>query len=122
MEQLDHLCKFLHVSILPSSSSQVQKGNYISALNASVNNSTYWIIDSGASDYMIGLSHLFSSYTPCAGNIKVRIADGSFTPIACKGSIVLSNSITLKFVLYVPKLTCNMLSISKLIRDSNYVN
>ena len=109
--------------MLPSSSSsQVQKGNFVSALNVFFNNSTHWITDSGASDHMTGLSHFFSSYTTCASNIKVRIADGSFTPIACKGSIVLSNSITLKFVLYVPKLTCNMLSISKLIRDSNYVN
>ena len=118
-EQLDHLCKFLHVSMLPSSSSQVQKGNYVSALNASVNNSTHWIIDSGASDHMTGLSYLFSSYTPCAGNIKVRIADGSFASIAGKGSVVLSDSITLQSVLHVPKLTCNLLSISKLTRDLN---
>ena len=50
---------------------------------------------------------------------KVRIADGNFLHIAGKGLIKISEGIDLKSVLHVPKLTCNLLSVSKLSRDSN---
>ena len=71
-----------------------------------------WIIDSGASDHMTSTSNFFLSYTPCAGHEKVRIADGTFSPIAGKGSVQISPSICLKSVLHVPKLACNLLSVS----------
>ncbi|KAK2999277.1 hypothetical protein RJ639_023557 [Escallonia herrerae] len=81
----------------------------------SQNNS--WIIDSGAKDHMKSCSHLFSTYIPCVGNKKIKIADGSLSVIVGTGSIVLSPSITLHNVLHVPKLSCNLLSISKLTND-----
>ncbi|GAV70886.1 hypothetical protein CFOL_v3_14384 [Cephalotus follicularis] len=46
--------------------------------------SSPWIIDSGASDHMTGCSGQFNSYKPCSGGDKVRIADGSFSPISGK--------------------------------------
>ena len=78
-----------------------------------------WIIDFGASDHMIDSYHLFSSYTPCAGNLRVKIADGSLAPVAGKGSIQISDTITLEFVLHVPKLSCNLLSVNQLTKHSN---
>lgn len=63
--------------------------------------------------------NLFASYSPCAGNLKVKIADGSLSPVAGKGSIQISNLITLKNVLHVPNLSCNLLSISQLTKSSN---
>ena len=63
--------------------------------------------------------HLFSSYTPCAGNLRVKITDGSLAPVAGKGSIQISDTITLEFVLHVPKLSCNLLSVNQLIKHSN---
>ncbi|KAK3019106.1 hypothetical protein RJ639_003788 [Escallonia herrerae] len=51
------------------------------------------------------------------GNEKIKIADGSLSTIVGTGSIVLSPSITLHNVLHVPKLSCNLLSISKLTND-----
>ncbi|KAK3029863.1 hypothetical protein RJ639_038297 [Escallonia herrerae] len=72
---------------------------------------------SGATDHMTNCSHLFSTYTPCARNKKIKIADESLSAIARTGSIVLSPSITLHNVLHVPKLSCNLLSISKLTYD-----
>ena len=42
-----------------------------------------------------------------------------FAPIAGKGSIFLSPTLCLKCVLHVPKLACNLLSVSKLSQDSN---
>ncbi|KAK3030877.1 hypothetical protein RJ639_037227 [Escallonia herrerae] len=53
-------------------------------------------------------------------NKKIKIADGSLSTIAGTGSIVLSPSITLHNVLHVPKLSCNLLSISKLTNDLKY--
>ena len=82
--------------------------------------STPWIIDSGASDHMISFSHLFHTYNPCSGHEKICIADGSYSTIVGKGLINLSKNISLKNVLHVPKLTCHLLSISKLSKDSNY--
>ena len=72
-----------------------------------------WIIDSGASDHMTSLSSLFKTYSPCSGNKKIRIVDGSFSAIAGEGSITLSKHIDLKNVLHVPKLSYNLLSVSK---------
>ena len=68
---------------------------------------------------MTNSSNMFESYSPCPGNKKVRIANGNFSPIAGKGLIKISEGIDLKSVLHVPKLTCNLLSVSKLSRDSN---
>ena len=78
-----------------------------------------WIIDSGASDHMTNTSSLFKTYSVCSGNQKVRIADESLSSIAGKGSIQISDTIVLKFVLHVPNLSCNLLSVSKLSQDSN---
>ncbi|WJX66879.1 hypothetical protein P8452_51386 [Trifolium repens] len=59
---------------------------------------------------MTGDSTMFSSYSPCAGNHKIKVADGSFSAIAGKGSVVLSPSLTLKDVLHVPNLSCSLMS------------
>ena len=54
-----------------------------------------WIIDSGAYNHMTNLLKLFQTYVPCLGNRKIQIADGSFSSIAGKGSIPISEKITL---------------------------
>jgi hypothetical protein len=51
---------------------------------------------------------------------KIRIADGSYSSIVGKSLVNLSQNISLKNVLHVPKLTCNLLSVSKFYKDSNY--
>ena len=97
-----------------------QKGNHVSALGAKSDSKNSWIVDSGASDHMTGCHELFSTYNPCPGNLKIRIADGSLSSVAGKGNIKLSN-MTLFSVLHVPNLTCNLVSISKLTNDLNCV-
>ena len=67
---------------------------------------------------MTSFSHLFHTYNPCSGREKICIANGSYSTIAGKGLINLSKNISLKNVLHVPKLTCNLLSVSKLSKDS----
>jgi hypothetical protein len=113
-EQLEKLFKLLE-SQTPSCSIAT-KGNSV-FLSVSPNHT--WIVDSGASDHMTGESTLFSSYSPCAGNQKIKVADGSFSAIAGKGSVVLSPMLTLKNVLHVPNLSCSLMSVSKLAQDIN---
>eukprot|EP00261_Vitis_vinifera_P039416 XP_019080659.1 PREDICTED: uncharacterized protein LOC104881375 isoform X1 [Vitis vinifera] len=119
-EQMEHLPALLKSNLTSGTSSVfvAHTGNELYALSCRFK-STPWIIDSGASDHMTNSSNMFGSYLPCPGNKKVRIADGNFSPIAGKGLIKISEGIDLKSVLHVPKLTCNLLSISKLSRDSN---
>ncbi|TYK04504.1 reverse transcriptase [Cucumis melo var. makuwa] len=54
---------------------------------------------------------------PRAGNEKIRIADGSLASIAGKGQTVLFNDFSLQNFLHVPKLSYNLLSISKITRE-----
>ena len=121
-EQLSHLYKlFQSPQFSNPSCSLAKKGNYFIAALSCKNLNPYcsWIIDSGATDHMTGSLKLFCSYNPCAGNKKIKIADGSLSVIAGIGSIVISPSLTLHKVLHVPNLSCNLLSISKLTRDLN---
>ena len=60
---------------------------------------------------------LFSSYSPCAGNQKVKMVDGSISTIVGKGSLTISNTLVFKDVLHVPNLFCNLLSIEKSPKD-----
>ena len=100
-------------SISLSSGPLAYKGTFLTALR-STSHITPWIIDSGASNHMIDAHHLFSTYSPCVGNLKVKIADGTLSPVVGKGSVHISESITLNPVLHVPHLSCNLLSISQL--------
>ena len=50
-------------------------------------------------------------------NIKNKKVDGSLSAIAGKGPIKISSLLTLYNVLHVPNLSCNLLSVSKLISD-----
>ncbi|KAA0025813.1 Beta-galactosidase [Cucumis melo var. makuwa] len=69
------------------------------------------------SDHLTGFSEHFVSYTPYAGNEKIWIADGSLALIAGKGQIVIFDGFSLQNVLHVPKLSYNLLSISKITRE-----
>ncbi|KAI3470144.1 hypothetical protein Pfo_026807, partial [Paulownia fortunei] len=80
-----------------------------------------WIVDSGASDHITGDISIFQHYNPCPNTSIVRIADGSISKVAGIGSIKLTKDLTLIYALYVPKLDCNLISISKFTRDLNCV-
>ena len=64
---------------------------------------------------------VFFLFTPCSDNLRVEITDGSLTIVSRKGSIKITENITLTSVLYVPNLSCNLLSISKLTKDFNCI-
>ena len=117
---MDHLLKLLKSNSplgIPSIS-LAQTGSAPNVFSCCFN-STPWMIDSRASNHVTSFSNPFNTYSPCSGSEKIRIADGSFSPIAGKGLVKLSKNIDLKYVLHVPKLACNLLSVSKLTKDSN---
>lgn len=61
-----------------------------------------------------------SFYRHSPGNKKTRIADGSYLAIAGSQTIGLSKHIVPHDVILVPKLSGNLLSISKLTQTFNY--
>ena len=85
----------------------------------SIDGKNPWILDSGATDHLTGSSEHFVSYIPCAGNETIRIADGSLAPVAGKGKISPCAGLSLHNVLHVPKLSYNLLSISKITHELN---
>ena len=72
-------------------------------------------------DHMTGDITVFDKYSRCHDHSIVQIADGTLSKVFGKGSVVISEDITLDLVLYVPKLDCNLLSISKLTNNLNCV-
>jgi hypothetical protein len=99
-EQINQLLKLLQFNSSSSSApnaSLAQPGNNFMALSCHLlNYYAPWIIDSGASDHMTSLSCLFDSYSPCSGHKKIHLADGSYSSIAGKSLVNLSQNISLK--------------------------
>jgi hypothetical protein len=80
-DEVETLCRLMSQLDTPATAfSSTHTGNLPTALNASGTHSDDpWVIDFGASDHMTGMSPLFSSYNPCSGKEKVRIAAGSLS-------------------------------------------
>ncbi|KAI5436488.1 hypothetical protein KIW84_022835 [Lathyrus oleraceus] len=97
-EQMEALQKMLQQTI--GTATVAQKGNLFHALNTSMGKQNSWIIDSGASDHMTGYLTVFDSYSPCQNNSTVRIADGTLSKVMGKGSVIISQNITLSSVLF----------------------
>ena len=64
---------------------------------------------------------LIQDFQPYTKNYAVRIADGSISKVYGTSFVILSKNLTLESVLLVSKLDCNLLSISQLAREKNYV-
>ena len=122
VKQLEEIQALLTKSktVSTPSSNLAQKGNYLSSIHNISNNNGPWVVDFGASDHMTGCHSMFSHYVPCAGNLKIQIADGSLSTVAGK-CLIQINGLTLESVLHVPNLKCNLISVSKLAKDSNCV-
>nr|KYP54943.1 hypothetical protein KK1_001144 [Cajanus cajan] len=66
---------------------------------------------------MTPLAKHFSTYSSCPSNKKIATADGTLITAAGQGNIQINPLIILKDVLHVPKLSTNLASIQKLIKD-----
>jgi hypothetical protein len=80
---------------------------------AAQNGKNTWIIDSGASSHMTGNYLLFDSYSKTDEPHFVTIADGTNSRVEGIGTVKLNDKITLNNVLFVPKLSCNLFSVSQ---------
>lgn len=78
-----------------------------------------WIMDSGTTDYVTDTSKFFNTNVPCPNNRKIIIADDSLTTVAGVGNIKINLQFTLIYVLHVPKLCKNLISITKLSQNLN---
>ena len=121
-EQMEMLQKMLQATVqsalnIVGTTTVAQKGNTQTALSTRKGDLMSWIVDSGASDHMTGDITVFNDYKSCYGDTTVRIVDGSFSKVEGVGSVIISKEIKLAFVLFVPRLDCNLLSISKLTKD-----
>ncbi|KAK4254159.1 hypothetical protein QN277_020331 [Acacia crassicarpa] len=99
--------------------SVVKRGNFFKALAVikGLCTGNCWIIDSGASDHMTDDKTLFTSYTPITKGMTVRIADDSESVVTGIGTVKVSPELSLHSVLHVPKLKCNLLSVSQLAKE-----
>eukprot|EP00262_Sarcandra_glabra_P019406 TRINITY_DN7301_c1_g4_i3.p1 TRINITY_DN7301_c1_g4~~TRINITY_DN7301_c1_g4_i3.p1 ORF type:complete len:144 (-),score=9.55 TRINITY_DN7301_c1_g4_i3:487-918(-) len=95
-----------------SSSHIAESGTYGSAHVTSSSQSP-WIIDSGATDHMSGMSHLFSSMSSLCDSVHIRIADGSLVPAQGKGNVKLG-SLSLESTFLILKMPMNLMSVSKI--------
>ena len=80
-----------------------------------------WIVNSRASNHMTRDIKLLTKFDPCYENWTIKVVNRSLSRVVRTSSIALSKELTLKFILLVPNLDCNLLSISKLTNDHNCV-
>lgn len=78
-----------------------------------------WIIDSGATNHMTSDKTQLSCFEQFVAPKKVEVANGDSIDILGYGNIHLSDKLILKRVLYVPRIDCNLISVKKLMDDSN---
>ncbi|KAL2907188.1 Retrovirus-related Pol polyprotein from transposon TNT 1-94 [Bienertia sinuspersici] len=77
-----------------------------------------WIIDTGASHHVTGDDTcLFDAHNICP--CPVGLPDGASALATKEGRVYLAEDIILENVLFVPKLNCNLISVSKMVDDSN---
>ncbi|GJZ55766.1 putative RNA-directed DNA polymerase [Tanacetum coccineum] len=76
-----------------------------------------WYVDSGATAHMTSSPDNVSHSAPHSGNMRVFFGNGDALPVSHIGQSMVSNKILLRDVLVIPKLTKNLLSISKLTMD-----
>ena len=83
-------------------------GKFLNTFTPIINSA--WIIDSGATDHMTFDSRQVSTFRPFSQKI-VSTANGNTTPVIGEGSLTLTDTLNLDYVLVVPSLDYNLLSV-----------
>ena len=79
-----------------------------------------WILDSGASDHIVCNPNLLTTKRPVQ-NRNVKLPDGSLARVSHIGTVTFSPKFTLHNVLCVPLFYLNLISVSKIARDSYFI-
>lgn len=83
-------------------------------------NDITWIIDTGASNHVTGNLNCLINVKKIT-NCPVGLPDGKDATATKEGSVILDGGLRLDNVLFVPQLTCNLISVTQLIDDSNCI-
>lgn len=78
-----------------------------------------WIFDSGCSHHMIGRRDLLMNLQPISPHI-IGLPNGTKAVALELGTICVGQNFIIRNVLYIPKLTCNLLSFNQLLDESKY--
>ena len=76
------------------------------------------MLDSGASSHMAGDVSLLNKVEKIP-HVAIGLSNGTYTMARGQGLVALEQAVELKNVLYVPRLNCNLVSISKLCKQLN---
>ncbi|XP_019164261.1 PREDICTED: uncharacterized protein LOC109160421 [Ipomoea nil] len=87
------------------------------SLNVVMNTDDFWIVDSGATDHITCSLDYFDAYERVQG-ISVKLPNGEIVSVTHIGQIRLNQNILLTNVLYIPSFTFNIISASKLTKQS----
>ncbi|KAK9690755.1 hypothetical protein RND81_09G152200 [Saponaria officinalis] len=79
-----------------------------------------WLLDSGVSHHMMGRRDLLVNVHSRKPS-TVGLPNGSHIVAHEHGKVILNDNFILKDVLYVPSLTCDLISVQQLIQENNYV-
>ncbi|KAF7808414.1 Retrovirus-related Pol polyprotein from transposon TNT 1-94 [Senna tora] len=90
-----------------------QNGNFLSLTHGS------WILDTGASSHICSNINLVQQNFFLNPPIKVHLPDSSTKPVHTKGQVVLHSKLTLHNVLLIPSFDFNLLSVNKLVKETN---
>jgi histone deacetylase 1/2 len=104
------------------SNTNVEKqGTHSAFLASPYNTQDYeWYFDSGASNHVTHQADKFQELTENNGKNSLIVGNGAKLEIVASGSSKLKN-LNLHDVLYVPQITKNLLSVSKLTSDNNII-
>ena len=97
------------------------KKGFLTAFSTFPNNfSNIRILDSGATNHMTPLKHLFRLYEPMITGKHVQIADGTLLPVVGIGTMNIDPLGTIYNVYYVPKLFVSLVSVQRLAKIKEY--
>jgi hypothetical protein len=85
------------------------------ALASTCRHNIEWVIDSGASKHVTGISSLFKAYNPHIHSETIQTTDGTSQPIHGVGSVDCTSSLCILSVLHVPSFPVNLLSVRSLV-------
>ena len=88
---------------------------------ANFSHNDVWIVDSGASDPHDREEIFIGGLQPIQGKLNCKDSRWIISKVEGVGSVYLTDKLVLKTVPYVPKLACNLLLVSKLVKDLNCI-
>jgi hypothetical protein len=110
---------FNPIASVPNFSHSVFSATFIHSFQVASNHDldpSPWIIDTGATDHMIGSVSFFTSITAIVSN-HVKLPNGQLAAVTHIGTVKISEHLILTDVLCIPSFSFNLISASKLIKS-----